>query len=236
MVQKYIGNELELFARATNWKKYYGRIIKPYLTGNVLEVGAGIGATTTLLCDGSHSRWLCLEPDAVLADIISRTIQKGGLPKCCQVAIGTLADLTLTSNFDSIIYIDVLEHMENDKKELETAKKHLAKGGYLIVLSPAHQWLFSPFDRRIGHFRRYTKSTLGASVPSGLKCVLLRYLDSAGIITSLSNRLLLNQGMPTARQILFWDRILVPISKFADPLLGYTLGKTVLGVWQQPSD
>ncbi len=236
MIQKYVGNELELFEKATNWKKYYRRIIKPYLTGNVLEVGAGIGGTTTLLCDGSHSRWLCLEVDPVLADIISRTIQKGGLPKCCQVAIGTLADLSLTSNFDSIIYIDVLEHIENDKKELETAKKHLAKGGYLIVLSPAYQWLFSSFDRQIGHFRRYTKSTLGASVPSGLKCVLLRYLDSVGVITSLSNRLILNQQIPTSRQIVFWDRVLVPISKFLDPLLGYKLGKTVLGIWQHWAD
>ena len=153
---------------------------------------------------------------------------------CCQVVIQTLSDLPPDAHFNSIIYIDVLEHIENDRKELETAQEHLTEGGYLIVLAPAHKWLFSRFDEQIGHFRRYTKSTLEASVPSNLKCVLLRYLDSVGIITSLLNRVLLNQEIPTVKQIIFWDKTLVPLSKFLDPLLRYNLGKTVLGIWQQP--
>lgn len=108
--------------------------------------------------------------------------------------------------------------MEHNREELETARRHLTEEGYLIILASAHQWLFSPFDANIGHFRRYTKSTLCEIASLDLKCILLRYLDNAGLIASLLNRLLLNQQMLTDKQIAFWNGVLVPISKFLDPL------------------
>ena len=74
------------------------------------------------------------------------------------------------------------------------------------MLSPAHQWLFSPFDAAIGHCRRYTKSSLravGAAVDE-FRTKRLSYLDSCGLFASAGNRLLLRQAMPTLQQILFW--------------------------------
>ena len=63
----YIGSELELFSHASNWKAYHARLIRPYLGDEVLEVGAGIGATTASLYSGNQKRWVCLEPDLALA-------------------------------------------------------------------------------------------------------------------------------------------------------------------------
>ena len=57
------------------------------------------------------------------------------------------------------------------------------------------------------------------------------YLDSCGLCASLGNRLLLQQNLPTANQILFWDRRLVPVSRILDPLLFFKVGKSILGVW-----
>lgn len=102
MSHEYIGNELDLFAKATNWKNYYTKIIKPYLNGNVLEVGAGIGNATAVLCDGRENLWLCLELDATLADTTAKAIQNAKLPKCCEVINGTLTDLPLNAHFNSI--------------------------------------------------------------------------------------------------------------------------------------
>ena len=67
MTYEYVGTELDLFAQATNWKKYLQSVVSPFLTGDVLEVGAGIGTTTRAFSDGSASTWLCLEPDGDLA-------------------------------------------------------------------------------------------------------------------------------------------------------------------------
>jgi len=60
----------------------------------------------------------------------------------------------------------------------------------------------------------------------------MRYLDSAGLLASLGNRLLLRQAMPSAAQLRIWDSCLVPVSRGLDRLLGYRLGKSILGVWQ----
>jgi len=229
----YVGNELELFRYATNWKAYYSSMIQPFLGNEVLEVGAGIGATTELLCKGKQARWVCLEPDAILASDLHSLLLSGRLPKCCELQKGTLSDLNETELFDSIVYIDVLEHIKDDRTEVELAANHLKPGGFLIVLSPAHQWLFTPFDSAIGHYRRYNKSSLKAVIPGNLQEIKLRYLDAVGLIASLGNKLILKSKMPTLQQIKMWDKTMVPLSKKIDPILQYSLGKSILGIWQK---
>ena len=230
----YIGSELELFSEARNWKAYYRQSIKKYLGAEVLEVGAGIGSTTEFLCRGNHQRWLCLEPDPQLAKTLNSYIASGSLPNCCELKVGTLLDLSPKEKFDNIIYIDVLEHIKDDKFEIKKAYSHLKQGGFLVVLAPAHQWLFTPFDEAIGHYRRYNKRMLKAIISSDkFKCISLKYLDCVGLIASLGNRLLLKSKMPNKQQILLWDKVMVPISKIVDPLIQYSVGKSVLGIWQK---
>ncbi|HEX8289448.1 MAG TPA: methyltransferase [Pyrinomonadaceae bacterium] len=229
----YIGDELEIFRHAINWKDYYGRQIRPFFGKEVLEVGAGIGATTESLCNGEQSRWVCLEPDAKMSSEITAKIEKKELPECCEVISSTLADLDESEKFDSIIYIDVLEHIENDKAEVLAAARHLKENGFLIVLAPAHQFLFTPFDAAIGHFRRYNKKTLSALMPAELEREKLIYLDSIGAFASLGNKLALRRSMPTLQQILLWDRKLVPVSTFFDSIIGFRAGKSVLGIWRK---
>ncbi len=103
------------------------------------------------------------------------------------------------------------------------------------MLSPAHPWLYTPFDASIGHYRRYTRQSLRAAGPAGLRLTRLAYLDSAGMLASLGNRLLLQSAMPTPAQIGFWDRFLVPVSYLTDRLTGHRVGKSILGVWTRPS-
>jgi SAM-dependent methyltransferase len=229
----YVGTELDLFAAAEHWKSYVRSQVCADLGERVLEVGAGHGGTTRFLCDGSSKTWLCLEPDSSLADRLIASISAGELPQCCDARIGTLADLDERDCFDTILYMDVLEHIEDDRGELARAAEHLKPGGKLVVLSPAHQWLFTPFDASIGHFRRYTKATLRAAAPRELPLIRLSYLDSVGMMASLGNRLVLKSSMPTPGQIALWDRLMVPLSRWIDPLTAHMIGKSVLGVWQR---
>ena len=232
----YVGNELELFAHARNWKQYWGAILRPCLSGDVLEVGAGLGTNTRLLHGAPSSsvrRWVALEPDSRLLDQLrSATLEK------VEPRLGTLANLDASELFDTILYIDVLEHIPDDAAELRRSAAHLRAHGRLIVLSPAHQWLFSPFDAAIGHHRRYTRKSLKQTAEGigSLRLERVWYLDSLGFFASAANRLLLHQSMPALRQILFWDRFLVPISRLVDPLLFHRFGKSVIGVWTRPTD
>ena len=231
MSSSYIGNELEIFQHATNWKTYYGRAISPYLIGDVLEVGAGLGATSRFLCDGRQRTWTCLEPDPALLGQLNERLAANPLPSSVRALCGTVEALAAHERFDAILYIDVLEHIEDDVAELRRSAARLRPGGHIIVLSPAHQSLYSEFDKEIGHFRRYTKASLLAAAPPVLRTVEAFYLDSVGMAASLANRLLLRASMPTQGQIIFWDRVLVPVSRVIDPIFARRVGKSVVAIW-----
>jgi 2-polyprenyl-3-methyl-5-hydroxy-6-metoxy-1,4-benzoquinol methylase len=231
---QYIGSELEVFAGAVHWKRYFGAQLRSFIQGDVLEVGAGLGGTTKMLCHEEVDSWTCLEPDPILAEQLRAEIAHesplGDRP--IQVTTGTLTEVPAGALFDTLLYIDVLEHIENDRVEMLVAAQHLSPRGHLIVLSPAHNWLFSPFDEAIGHFRRYTRASLRDAAPQQLELVRLRYLDAVGLLASLANRTVLRSGNPTKSQIRFWDTCMVPLSRLVDPLLGYRVGKSVIGVWR----
>lgn len=229
----YVGQELDLFAQATRWKKYWSDRLRPYLGAEVLEVGAGLGVNTPLLYSPAQSRWMCLEPDPDLAARLRQNCQAISDHERITVQSGIVADLPAEALFDTVLYIDVLEHIEDDAGELARAAEHLRPGGRIIVLSPAHMFLYSPFDRSIGHFRRYSKATLRAAGRSPLALERLLMLDSAGMLASLANRLLLRQSLPTLEQIAFWNNYLIPISLVIDPVIGYSVGKTIIGIWQK---
>ena len=223
-VTSYCGTELDIFRKALRWKAYWRARITQYVHGKVLEVGAGMGANTTVLADLRYESWLCVEPDASLAGQILAPSARH------RVTVGTTRDL-IGQEFDTILYLDVLEHIADDRDELARAAKLLNSGGSIVVLAPAHDFLYSPFDRAIGHFRRYNRHSLRVAAPPGLKQDVLIYLDSCGLLASAGNRLLLESSMPTARQLLVWDRLLVHCSRCLDRLTYGLVGKSILGVW-----
>ena len=228
---QYIGKELELFALANNWKDYWASQVIPYLGSKVMEVGAGLGGTTQLLISKMEKldEWVCLEPDKRLAIQIKPALQSA-TRNADRVKIETkyLADYDPQARFDSLIYIDVIEHIEDDRKELELAMSYLKPGGHLVILVPAHNFLMSPFDKAIGHYRRYDKKMLLDTIPESAKIVVHKDLDSFGVSVSLANRLFLKQNYPTRKQVMFWNNFIVPVSKKMDRLLNFNFGKSVL--------
>jgi SAM-dependent methyltransferase len=230
-----LSGALELFSAAENWKRYCKSRLGRHIAGDVLEVGAGIGGTTRLFFDDRATRWVCLEPDPQMAAVLTERAAEAGWPHAPEVRIGDLSSVGDTEQFDAILYIDVLEHIENDADELRRAARHLKPGGRLVVLAPAWQFLFSEFDTAVGHYRRYNKHMLKAVGPQQLRLAELYYLDSFGLLLSLGNRCILRHALPTARQIQFWDRFVVPCSRWIDPLIAHKLGKTVVAVWENPA-
>ena len=187
----YVGSELELFSEAVNWKRYLIDCISPHIRGRVLEVGAGIGGNTVLMkkeVERSDS-WVCLEPDETQVKIMATQKAPGTLPLKCEITTGTIREIDRQRTFDTIIYIDVLEHIEDDAAEIAYASQLLDSEGKLIILAPAHQFLFNEFDEAVGHFRRYKKTGLKEVKTHELTVKDLRYLDSCGLLLSLANKL-----------------------------------------------
>jgi SAM-dependent methyltransferase len=229
----YEGKELEIFAQARNWKNYWSGRIRPHFGKSVLEVGAGLGTNTPYLLGPEQESWLCLEPDGALTAQVPTMLADHPQRGIVRTRTGFLRDLPAGETFDTILYIDVLEHIEDDHGEMRAALAHLSPRGKIIVLSPAQPGLFTEFDRALGHYRRYTRQTLRACTPAGAALLEIFALDSFGLMASVANKLFLHQSMPTPKQILFWDRTLVPISRLIDPLIGFSLGKSLIGIWQK---
>lgn len=234
----YVGSELELFAQADQWKAYLLSAMQEHVRGDVAEVGAGLGAYTKLFLSGPTAQnktrsWSCIEPDSELLAKLRAQLAPhitSGRVRCIS---GTLEAVHESARFDCILYIDVLEHIADDRAELTRAAEHLRRGGHLIVMSPAHEFLYSNFDRAIGHHRRYNAHSLASVAPAALKLECMRYLDSVGMLASLVNRWLLKQSQPTHAQIQLWDKRMVPLSRLIDPWLGFHVGKSILGIWRK---
>ena len=145
---KYPGAELDNFDKATIWRKYIFFEIKRFIKGKVLEVGAGIGSFTKNYMDLTDNIVLS-EVDPTNYQIIKDKFKNKNF------VITNKITKELDGNFNTIMYLNVLEHIKDDKKEIEDAFQKLNKEGYLIILVPAHNKLYSKFDEAVGHFKRY---------------------------------------------------------------------------------
>jgi hypothetical protein len=102
-IDAYPGGELELFAEATNWKRYWAGYLRPYLGRVVLEVGAGIGSNTLELAS-RDAKWLCLEPDPALARRLAERIDAHPARGASwRIVNGTIDDLGTDARYDTIL-------------------------------------------------------------------------------------------------------------------------------------
>jgi SAM-dependent methyltransferase len=227
----HLWDESAQASTAVKWKGYWGGKIRKHLGESVLEVGAGLGANIPFLIGPAQQEWLSLEPDPKLAARIPDSLAHHPLRDRVKARLGILQDLPAEPAFDTILYIDVLEHIEHDRQEMADAFARLKPGGRIVVLSPAYQSLYTEFDRGIGHYRRYNRKTLAACTPTGARLLELYFLDSVGTMASFANKCFLHQSAPSPGQTLFWDRYLVGTSILLDPLLGFSVGKSIVAVW-----
>jgi SAM-dependent methyltransferase len=227
----YTGDELQIFKLAKNWKNYYKDSISKYIKdGAVLEIGAGIGEMTRILRPIIPScEWVCIEPDSANVCAIKYLMQSGEIDKEIQIfegyAEGYKRDV---DSFSTALFIDSLEHIEDDVSVLKYISNLVKSDGIVIIIVPAHNFLFSKFDAKIGHFRRYNKRMLRNILPTSLHELSCLYIDSVGFFLSMANKLFLKNPDPTKRQILFWDRVVVPLSRILDAIIGYSFGKNLI--------
>lgn len=228
----YTGSELDVFSRAKNWKSYYLSLSNKFLSNqeNVLEVGAGIGSMTKLFLDSNKNlKWTAIEPDnenfSKLSSFISLFRNKRNN---ITIENTTVENFRCNSNkFSTIILVDVLEHIEDDKLLLIRFLDMLVDIGKIIIFVPAHQLLYSEFDKQIGHFRRYSKRNILKIVPSNFRIRQFKFIDSIGFFALLVNKIFIRSSNPSLSQILFWDTYLVPLSKIFDRIFRYRFGKNI---------
>ena len=217
----YDGWELEYFDRAINFRNYQFDILKKYIKGIVAEVGPGNGSFLKYYLPLAEQIDL-YEPSNNFIDNLKKI-------KNQKTSIINNNFTQKDNAYDTILYLDVLEHIENDENELEIAFKSLKTGGALIINVPAFQHLYSQFDKDIDHFRRYSKNDL-KKLTNKFKFskTKLIYYDSIGYFLSIGSKLITKNYLNNfEKKIKIWDT-LMPISKIIDLIIFNSIGKSLI--------
>lgn len=147
---------------------------------DILEVGAGVGQNIPTLQAFGRVEVIEINPIA-LAELRA-------IPGIAQI-YETPIPLKLNKTYDVVCALDVVEHIEDDRRAVQWLTEHLKPGGYLIVTLPAYQWLFSDHDIAVGHYRRYTKQTFNGILPTELVILKSGYFNSVLFIIPAAIRL-----------------------------------------------
>jgi SAM-dependent methyltransferase len=221
----YPGRELEAMSTAENYPRWIVDVFAPYLGRRVAEVGAGIGNVSRLLLAQPLEHLAAFEPSDNMYPLLAAALAGDSRARAVHGLFGAEPG---GDGFDSVAYINVLEHVADERGELERARAALRPGGHLLVFVPALAWLYSDFDRHVGHIRRYSRPGLEEVVrAAGLEVVASRYFDVAGILPWYVHFTLLGGGMGRATVSLY-DRLVVPPMRRVEAVLKPPIGKNVL--------
>ena len=186
----------------------------------VLDFGAGIGTLSNLWIKMDETSELtCFEPDKSQVKIILER----GLSGCSSLSEDSLFDYIFTSN--------VLEHINDDRASIKYLFNHLSSDGKIGIFVPANKFIYSHIDKRLEHFRRYSKKELIEKVAeSGFKIDSCVFVDSVGLFAWLFFKICkLQISKSGSRLLLTYDKFIWPISRFLDNLgFKYLFGKNLL--------
>ncbi len=169
--------EFSALSEATNYRAALLHDFDSYLQGNVLEVGAGIGQIhSDLLRRPQIKKLISIEPDAAFCARIREQFPEHDLLQ------GTVNELKSEFDWNAILSINVLEHIEEDEAELATYHRLLQPArGALCLFVPARPEIYAPIDKDFGHFRRYTRPELREKLErAGFELALFRYYNFVG--------------------------------------------------------
>ncbi|RMH36857.1 MAG: class I SAM-dependent methyltransferase [Deltaproteobacteria bacterium] len=236
----YDGAELEALATAD---RYYEWILAEFeleRLGTCLEVGAGTGNLTRRLRRHSPDAMVCLEPSTNLLERLRETVETGNGDRVKTDIVAqsfeAFAVQQRSASFDSIVCVNVLEHIRDDRSAVREMHRLLRPGGRLYLMVPALQWIYGSLDEAFGHYRRYAKRPLRQLLQdAGFQVEKLRYLNSAGIATwFLMGRIFKWRGWGTG-SVTVYDQLVIPILQRIESIVEPPIGQSLLTVATKPA-
>ncbi len=223
MEETYIGIEvLKVMENALNYNKSIVKLAIENL-GNVksvIDFGAGIGTLSDIFksCGYEVS---CLENNVEETNILT---QKG------YKVLKNIEDIPDCS-IQCFVSYNVFEHIENDQDVIKQIYKKMTNGGFIFIFVPAYQTLYSSFDERLGHIRRYEKKQfISLLEKANFRIKKWSYFDSFGFIAALIYKFINKNGKLTKKQIRLFDKFIFPFSRIFDFIFGNFFGKNIYAI------
>ncbi len=239
------GEDSVSIGNLSNYRKYQYDLVRDYVGNQILEVGSGASRSFTqqIIHEKPEAqRLLSIEPSKILLNEFSKSnkFEFPGFSEFRNIDIFDL-DPEETGLFDTVFYIHVLEHIENDRAALDHTAQFLREGGHVLVQVPALPFLYSVHDEMLGHFRRYTKPMLKMAIDDEKYAIRrIWYNDPIGVIgsflffklrkvnlnSSQGTKIVKNQGM-------IYDKYLIPIQSRIERLITFPFGLSLTAVLQK---
>jgi SAM-dependent methyltransferase len=224
---------LEMMGDMHAYHRWLFDTAQPYLHGRICEVGGGTGNITQYLL--GYERVTVIEPEPLSRETIvgrfsgrpNLTVVGTSLERCpCQEVPA--------DSFDSLLSVNVLEHIEDDVAAAQTMADLVRPGGHVVAIVPAMQSLFGELDLAAGHYRRYSRRLL-ASVfnQAGLNVVRTRYFNTIGTLGWLVNSRVRGRSRMSQEYYQRCERA-VPLVRMLDYLCPLPFGQSLLIVGQRP--
>lgn len=225
-------------AEATNYHRWNYEWITPHVRGRVLDVGGGTGNHLAFLTE-IEVLSIDLSPECVAALRDRHSRLRNWSFEVEDITDPGIVERLGEESFDTVLSCNVFEHIRSDELAFAHAAKILRPGGCLVLLLPAHAWLFGSLDRLAGHFRRYTRSDAQLKLSAaGLEPEALRYVNLVGAIGWFVNsRLIQHRDLSSSAingQIRVFDRCLIPLLKWAEGSRSMPFGQSLLCVGRKP--
>lgn len=233
--EEYFAQDLEAMDSASNYYTWILDAFGPSIGTRILEVGAGSGNFSKRLLDRNPELLACLEPSDNVASVLEQRLS--GVANA-EAHRGLLTDHAANwqQRYDTIIYINVMEHVEHDAEEVKLALSCLKPGGHLLIFVPALPWLYGKADEMFGHFRRYTKEAL-VKLFDGTDAEVKRaqYWDIFGVLPWWVSFVLLQKSVMGTGMVKLYDSVVVPIARVFENIITPPVGKNLLLIAQKKS-
>ncbi len=217
---------LETMSKAPNYNKWIFNNIKPYIGKEILEIGGGIGNMTKFFIN---------QKLVVSTDIAEYNINKLKTNfKSRNNFFPIKTDISKTTSalkmfsFDTVICINVLEHIKNDFAALKNMNSILNKKGKLIIMVPAFTLLYGTIDKADSHYRRYNKKAIFKKIKkSGFKIIKCVYMNIPGFFGWYYHNRMIKAELHPEEDISFFDKI-VPFFAFFEKIFKPPFGLSLI--------
>ena len=214
-----------------NYNRHIYEQIKPFLGSHVLEIGCGNGNITTFLIAGRSVT--ALDKSELKLKLLSQRLPHQSNLRIVQHDIEQFPFLDMNPLPDTVICLNVLEHIKDDYRAMHYIAGLLTDKARCILLLPAQKKYFSPMDRTLGHFRRYNADDVRLLIAkSGLKIEKLVYLNSLSGLGWWFNFVLLKRETFSKRQLLFFEKLVFLIRP--TDIIFRRFGLNILAVCRKP--
>jgi SAM-dependent methyltransferase len=199
---------LDTLEEADAYNRWIVDFIRPRLGAVNLELGAGHGTLCSIVGETHHV--LPFEVSGNNQRIIRERFVGHPRVSACR---GDILDYREWGSVSCVYSANVLEHIEDDLAIVRHCARLLQPGGHFVAFVPAGKWLYSAFDRKIGHHRRYGRSDRERLAQVGLAVREYRYVNALGALGWFINMRLLQSQSVSAGNVALVQRLLPTINK-----------------------